>query len=92
MMVAFGSTGTIGGKRSDEFHLLSEVGEDNLVHCQSCSAVFNGELFEEEESISRAATTGSGHSIPTSSNNLNSCIKCGSSDLSNSKSIEVIYL
>eukprot|EP00123_Amoebidium_parasiticum_P014400 comp22482_c0_seq1/m.33905 comp22482_c0_seq1/g.33905 ORF comp22482_c0_seq1/g.33905 comp22482_c0_seq1/m.33905 type:complete len:574 (-) comp22482_c0_seq1:741-2462(-) len=36
-------TGNIGGTRSHEFHVLSQVGEDTLIHCRSCGYAANQE-------------------------------------------------
>jgi len=103
---ASGTTGTIGGSLSHEFHLPSEVGEDDLLHCHSCNQDFNGELLgavmddhvgQENASASAAAmASGSGGSrrVHTSASTLENppaCIHCGSKDLSSSKSIEVAH-
>lgn len=86
---------------SDEFHLVSDLGEDNIIHCHSCGADFNGELLttttvtENQEVVaSVSATAGGGsthnhrHTSQTVSNET-SCINCRSTELSASKSIEV---
>lgn len=85
---ATGSTGTIGGKRSDEFHLASEIGEDNVIHCHGCGEAFNEELMTSCKEQNVVSASGSGGSTTVSSSSP-TCIKCGSSDLSSSKSIEV---
>jgi prolyl-tRNA synthetase len=47
-LVAEASSGSIGGTLSHEYHVLSPVGEDTLLACNSCSHVAN-----EEVSVSR---------------------------------------
>jgi prolyl-tRNA synthetase len=39
------ATGNIGGSLSHEYHVVSPVGEDTLVLCQSCGRGFNKELL-----------------------------------------------
>ncbi|KAF9390766.1 hypothetical protein CPB97_008455 [Podila verticillata] len=41
--VAEADTGNIGGTHSHEFHILSRVGEDSLLSCQSCGYTSNEE-------------------------------------------------
>uniref|UniRef100_A0A182JII1 Probable proline--tRNA ligase, mitochondrial n=1 Tax=Anopheles atroparvus TaxID=41427 RepID=A0A182JII1_ANOAO len=41
-----GDCGTMGGSLSHEYHLPSEVGEDELVHCTRCGTRSNAELVE----------------------------------------------
>jgi len=84
---ATGSTGTIGGKKSHEFHILSEVGEDRILHCDTCKEAFNDELCEVIHDRKVSATDG--RSSNTASTSSPKCIHCGSSDLSGSTSIEV---
>ncbi|XP_053690976.1 probable proline--tRNA ligase, mitochondrial [Sabethes cyaneus] len=38
-----GDSGLMGGSISHEYHFLSEVGEDQLVHCNACGMSFNQE-------------------------------------------------
>lgn len=38
------STGAMGGIESTEFHLLSQVGEDSVLHCESCNTFRNSEI------------------------------------------------
>lgn len=37
--------GTIGGKYSHEFHIVSEVGEDTIYFCQSCKNGYSEEFM-----------------------------------------------
>ena len=37
-------TGLIGGTKSHEFHVTSEIGEDRLSVCDKCGNAFNSEL------------------------------------------------
>lgn len=50
-MKARGSVGTIGGKYSDEFLLISDLGEDEVYRCESCQTAFNKELINIEEGV-----------------------------------------
>lgn len=45
-MVAEASSGNIGGSISHEYHLPSEVGEDEIVSCDNCGYAANVELAE----------------------------------------------
>lgn len=38
------STGVMGGIKSTEFHLLTEVGEDSILHCSACNKFKNSEV------------------------------------------------
>ncbi len=38
------NTGSIGGRRSHEFHVLAESGEDVIAHCSSCDYAANVEM------------------------------------------------
>ena len=50
-------TGNIGGNLSHEFHILSDVGEDTLLYCQSCSYFSNIEKAKRKlPSISNIET------------------------------------
>lgn len=83
---AKGSTGTIGGHLSHEFHILSEVGEDSIIHCASCQQSFNSDLLETSED--KVAVTGTGTTAVSRGDTK--CVHCGSSSsLSSSTSIEV---
>ncbi|KAI1297180.1 putative proline--tRNA ligase, mitochondrial [Halotydeus destructor] len=42
------STGEIGGQFSHEYHLVSEVGEDNLLVCKACNIACNQEVDSVE--------------------------------------------
>jgi len=88
-LLASGCTGTIGGKQSHEFHLLSDVGEDRLLHCSACNEVFNEELLETGSGV-HVVQGGSSSSSTTTSNSIPKCIQCGSPELSGSTSIEVL--
>jgi prolyl-tRNA synthetase len=46
---ARGSVGSIGGKYSDEYHLISDLGEDEIFICNSCKSSFNAELVNTDE-------------------------------------------
>jgi prolyl-tRNA synthetase len=43
-VVVAADTGTMGGKESHEFHLLADVGEDDLVVCPACGSGWNAEM------------------------------------------------
>ncbi|XP_041476058.1 probable proline--tRNA ligase, mitochondrial [Lytechinus variegatus] len=43
---AVGATGAIGGSSSHEFHLLSDIGEDQVYHCSRCGYAVNQETIE----------------------------------------------
>lgn len=45
------ATGNIGGSESSEFMVISEVGEDTLVYCDSCRYGANSELEKHRPSI-----------------------------------------
>jgi len=45
---ARGSVGSIGGKFSDEYLLVSNLGEDQIYSCNSCKTSFNSELVNTE--------------------------------------------
>ncbi|KNC82741.1 prolyl-tRNA synthetase [Sphaeroforma arctica JP610] len=40
---ALADTGAIGGSLSHELHVISEIGEDNIVHCNGCGYAANDE-------------------------------------------------
>ncbi len=40
--------GDIGGVVSHEYHLFSNIGEDNIVKCADCNAIYNVELSKNE--------------------------------------------
>lgn len=41
-----GSTGIMGGDISHEYHIISKIGEDNLLNCLKCNFSSNSELYE----------------------------------------------
>ncbi|XP_055547815.1 probable proline--tRNA ligase, mitochondrial [Wyeomyia smithii] len=41
-----GDSGLMGGSTSHEYHFLSEVGEDQLIHCNACGISFNQEKLD----------------------------------------------
>ncbi|CAL8081050.1 unnamed protein product [Orchesella dallaii] len=89
---ALGSTGTIGGHKSHEFHVLSEIGEDSILHCSSCNEVFNADLLQlgiQKEDKLKATASGSGTVSSLLSQSIPKCINCGSATLSSSKCVEV---
>ena len=51
-------SGQIGGDTSHEFHILSDVGEDTLLHCSSCKYAAN-----EERAVGKAVYSGEGGSV-----------------------------
>ncbi|ODN05685.1 putative proline--tRNA ligase, mitochondrial [Orchesella cincta] len=89
-MQAHGSTGTIGGLNSHEFHVMSEIGEDSILQCSSCNEVFNADLSEDQQEDQLEAT-GSGSVSQASTTSDPKCINCGSTALSSSKCIEVAH-
>ncbi len=46
---ARGSVGSIGGKYSHEYHLISDLGEDEIFICNSCKSSFNAELVDTDQ-------------------------------------------
>ena len=40
-------TGVMGGNISHEYHFLTNIGEDQILECKKCSAMFNRELCEK---------------------------------------------
>ncbi len=46
------STGTIGGKLSHEFMVLSEIGEDKILLCKKCNYAVNTELVKNAKKCS----------------------------------------
>lgn len=87
---ARGSTGTIGGVLSHEFHILSEVGEDSLLICKSCNDAFNVDLLEEEVVLKTVREGGSLEATDVA--HISKCLNCGGTSLSSSTSIEVGHL
>eukprot|EP01134_Creolimax_fragrantissima_P004016 CFRG4016T1 len=45
---ALADSGTIGGSLSHEFHVISEIGEDNIVYCQDCGYAANEDMATGE--------------------------------------------
>jgi prolyl-tRNA synthetase len=41
------SSGTMGGIQSTEFHLVTDVGEDRVLHCSVCNQTKNAEITED---------------------------------------------
>lgn len=50
-LAAEASSGDMGGALSHEYHFPTTIGEDNLVHCTSCSYVANEEVAGSENRI-----------------------------------------
>lgn len=50
-LTAKGSVGAMGGKFSHEYHLISEVGEDDLLFCNSCGSAINSELNADDNNF-----------------------------------------
>jgi len=44
-------TGTIGGRRSHEFHVLAESGEDVIAHCTACDYAANVEMAKSGRTL-----------------------------------------
>lgn len=53
-------TGSIGGRRSHEFHVLAHSGEDVIVHCEACGYAANLELAQGRRKLPH------GHGMPLS--------------------------
>ena len=51
-------SGEMGGRISEEFHVLAESGEDDLLHCSSCSYGVNVEKVEQSEVCERCGASG----------------------------------
>ncbi|XP_034943074.1 probable proline--tRNA ligase, mitochondrial [Chelonus insularis] len=45
--IANGSTGLMGGSLSHEYHYLSDMGEDVILHCTSCNEYNNASFIQE---------------------------------------------
>ncbi|RWS28549.1 putative proline--tRNA ligase-like protein [Leptotrombidium deliense] len=43
------TTGLIGGKHSHEYHILADVGEDEILMCEKCRTGFNAELSDQDK-------------------------------------------
>ncbi|KAG9298195.1 hypothetical protein G9A89_002683 [Geosiphon pyriformis] len=43
-IIADADSGNIGGKRSHEYHFLSEAGEDQIISCSKCGYIANEEI------------------------------------------------
>ncbi len=48
VIIVKASGGTIGGKKTDEFMVISEVGEDKIVICKKCGFAANVEAIEKK--------------------------------------------
>ncbi|XP_054164750.1 probable proline--tRNA ligase, mitochondrial [Oppia nitens] len=46
-----GSVGNIGGKYSQEFMLVSDLGEDEIYKCNVCESAFNTELIDNTDEV-----------------------------------------
>ncbi len=57
-------SGAIGGKQSEEFIFLTEIGEDNIILCESCGYAANQERAEFARS-EPAGTDGELEAVPT---------------------------
>ena len=69
--------GTMGGDSSHEFHVLADVGEDELIECGSCDGVSNAELWRGPEAPESAE---------------GECPRCSSRDGQTSRGIEVGHI
>lgn len=69
-----GSSGTMGGDLSHEYHLPSAIGEDKLVQCGDCNYSANLEYI---------------HNIIKTEANITSCPNCSSSNIKITNGIEV---
>ena len=48
-LIAEAASGNIGGNESDEFHLMSSKGEDDVVSCDTCNYVANEEVAKRDD-------------------------------------------
>ncbi|GIY74288.1 probable proline--tRNA ligase, mitochondrial [Caerostris darwini] len=48
---AKGSSGDIGGKKSHEFHIISDIGEDEILYCPKCYLGINKELHDGKDIV-----------------------------------------
>ncbi|GIY16194.1 probable proline--tRNA ligase, mitochondrial [Caerostris extrusa] len=48
---AKGSSGDIGGKKSHEFHIISDIGEDEILYCPKCHSGINKELHDGKDIV-----------------------------------------
>lgn len=49
-------TGVMGGKTSHEYHILTSIGEDQIVTCDACQRAVNKELCESDGKICEKCT------------------------------------
>ncbi len=56
-----GDSGTIGGALSHEFHILADVGEDDLRVCRTCRQGHNAEVSEKHESVQKCSSLDGSH-------------------------------
>ena len=49
-MIIEADTGAMGGKSSNEFMVVSDVGEDNIIVCESCNKAMNQEMAHFDKS------------------------------------------
>jgi hypothetical protein len=50
-ITALGIVGSIGGQESQEFHILSDIGEDSLLTCPACPVQDAAAAFQKDESV-----------------------------------------
>ena len=48
VLIAEAESGSMGGNRSDEFHIATHIGEDKVITCCDCDYVANEELAESK--------------------------------------------
>lgn len=65
---AVASVGAMGGSKSHEYHILSDVGEDKIVVCPTCGQAASVDVFENA----------SGERLPLNQQTLCELVKCGS--------------
>lgn len=51
-----GDTGAIGGSISHEYHFISDIGQDDLIICQSCGHGANVEIVQDPKQCSKCSS------------------------------------
>ena len=66
-LVASADSGNMGGDLSHEYHFPNEKGEDDIISCDSCNHVWNGELVNVPETAQTIIVGGNKRSSTSSS-------------------------
>jgi len=79
----------MGGTKSHEYHLVSEVGEDILAECKHCKELYNQEILQMAEENNAVKALGNRNNVSLAENQIHTCPSCGSSEFTYQNSIEV---